>query len=112
MFYWVYFTFNFVAFPSLILYEFFIVLGKTPYKRLGCYSDKGGARPLPDLLFDVSANASKLSGQQWGVYLLEMVCKCAEQAKQRKYTHFGLQDYGKCYSGSNVKTTYDKASGA
>lgn len=65
---------------------------------------------MPELLFDVSANASKLTGSQWNYYMLEIVCKCAEEARGRKYTHFGVQDYGKCYSGPDVKTSYDKVS--
>lgn len=86
----------------------FFFIGKTPYKRLGCFQDKGGSRPLPELLFDVSYNASKLVGSQWNYNLLEIVCTCAEEAKQRKYTHFAIQDFGKCYSGPDVKNTYDK----
>ena len=87
-----------------------VFAGKTPYKRIGCYKDKGASqsRPLPELLFDVSSNASQLIGSQWNHYLLEIVCKCAEEAKLRKYTHFGVQDFGKCYSGSNVRKTFDK----
>jgi len=83
---------------------------KTPYKRIGCFADKGASktRPLPELLFDVSSNASQLVGSQWNYYLLEIVCKCAEEAKQRKYTHFGVQEYGKCYSGPDVKGTYNR----
>ena len=84
-------------------------LGKTPYKRLGCFQDKKGAsRPLPELLFDASANVSQLAGPSWNAYLLQLVCKCAEETKLKMYTHFGLQDYGKCYSGPAVSKTFGK----
>ena len=39
---------------------------------------------------------------------LDFLCRCAHATKDKKYTHFGIQEFGECLSGPQVKSTYDK----
>ena len=32
----------------------------------------------------------------------DIICRCAEKAKEKKYSHFGVQNYGKCIGPVDV----------
>ncbi|XP_028401439.1 vegetative cell wall protein gp1-like isoform X2 [Dendronephthya gigantea] len=76
------------------------------FKRKGCYKDKhDGIHPLPELLFTDRDSSSKvfsgttISSKDWGNYIQKLICRCAEQANQKRFTLFGIQHYGDCWSG-------------
>lgn len=73
-----------------------------PFKLLGCFKDsQQPTRTLPELLFTDKDKQSKVySGipigwGNWNSYLEDLVCRCSKKAKEKKYTHFGIQYYGK-----------------
>ena len=37
-----------------------------------------------------------------------MACRCAEKARQKGYTVFGLQFYGECWSGPNAELNFNR----
>ncbi|XP_048581714.1 uncharacterized protein LOC5511228 isoform X2 [Nematostella vectensis] len=85
------------------------------YKSVGCYRDLHlTPRPMPELLLtDVDKASNMYTGvqmddQQLPTYLPDLVCRCAKMANLKGYSHFGLQDYGSCWSGSRSGMTYDK----
>ena len=91
---------------SLCLYLFFInSLGTRPYTSVGCFNDSSTERALPELLFDDMEN---IDLEDWNEYLDTLVCRCAEEAYNAKYTHFAVQSLGRCYSGPNVQATYSQ----
>ena len=61
--------------------------------------------PLTELLFDDQEN---IDLENWDDFLDDLVCKCAAAATELKYTHFSIQSLGQCYSGPDVKDTYNK----
>lgn len=72
------------------------------FTQVGCFHDSGiKPRPLPQLLFtDHDKGSNKYSGKPihwggWDLYLSDLVCRCAEQAKAKGYNVFGVQHYGK-----------------
>ena len=36
-----------------------------------------------------------------------LACRCAEKAREKGYTMFGLQFYGECWSGSKAESRYN-----
>lgn len=36
-----------------------------------------------------------------------LACRCAERSKQDGFTYFGLQDYGRCFSGPHAASSYN-----
>ena len=74
-----------------------------PFKPVGCFKDnqKKNARPLGELLLtyrdrkSAKNNGTEINWGEWDVYLYELVCLCAQKAKEKKYSHFGLQHYGR-----------------
>ena len=60
---------------------------------------------MPQLLFDDQDN---IDLQDWDTYLEETICRCAEAALNKKYTHFALQNLGQCFSGPDVEETYNR----
>ena len=39
----------------------------------------------------------------------QVVTKCAQSTSRRRWSVFGLQYYGECWSGENALTTYNKS---
>ena len=39
-------------------------------------------------------------------FLSRLVCRCARAAQSQGFTHFGLQNYGACYSAAHASQTY------
>lgn len=72
---------------------------------IGCFNDNPAVHALPELLFDYSEN---IDLEDWNEYLDKLVCRCAEETFNAKYTHFAIQSLGKCYSGPSVQTTYNE----
>ena len=76
---------------------------KIAYENVGCFSDKESAsgRPLPELIMtDRDETSIVYSGKtigwtNWNTYIDDLACRCAEAAKLKGYTVFGLQDNGK-----------------
>ena len=56
------------------------------------------------MLFDDEA---KRKSQKWEDFLPDLICACAKAAKQKKYSHFGIQNFAQCWSGRNARKTYD-----
>ena len=73
------------------------------FTPVGCFNDKQQehGRPLPELLItDRDMKSPKFSGikvnwGEWDKYLNDIVCRCAAKAKEKKYSLFGVQNYGK-----------------
>ena len=85
-----------------------------PFKFVGCYKDrikKGVPRQLPVLLFtDRDKSSKRYSGKpidwgNWDTFIEDLVCRCAKEAKEKRYSHFGIQFYGRrvCYNTVYVK---------
>ena len=74
----------------------------TNYTKLGCFKDGRNPRPLPELLFTDRDAQSKVSSNKtidwnnWDTYIVDLVCRCANAAKAKKYSHFSIQYFGKC----------------
>lgn len=71
------------------------------YTKLGCFrDDRKKPRPLPQLLFTDRDSRSKVSSgktidwNNWDNYIVDLVCRCAEAAKDKKYAFFSLQYFG------------------
>ena len=80
----------------------FLSVCPVKFTQVGCFHDSGiKPRPLPQLLFtDRDKGSNNYSGKpihwgEWDVYLFDLVCRCAEQAKAKGYNVFGVQHYGK-----------------
>ena len=41
-----------------------------------------------------------------------LACRCAEKAKQKGYTVFGLQFYGECWSGPSAELNFNRDGGS
>ena len=72
------------------------------FKRKGCYKDRhDDIKPLPELLFTDRDSSSRLfsgttiASKDWGNYILKLICRCAEQANQKRFAFFGIQQYGR-----------------
>ena len=72
------------------------------FKRKGCYKDRhDDIKPLPELLFTDRDSSSRLfsgttiASKDWGNYILKLICRCAEQANQKRFSFFGIQQYGR-----------------
>ena len=93
----------------ILYFNFLFHTGSIPYRRIGCFADNQQLpRPLPELLFDESAFAKLMNYTSWNEYLPDAVCRCAEAAKMKTYSHFSLQEFGKCFSGPKAGSTYNK----
>ena len=71
------------------------------FERIGCFHDnKEAPRLLPSyLLNDRDENLPNFSGQlieweNWYEYLPDLVCRCAEKAKEKGWKLFGIQFWG------------------
>ena len=89
-----------------------------PFKFVGCYKDrikKGVPRQLPVLLFTDRDKSSKIySGKpidwgNWDTFIEGLVCRCAKEAKEKRYSHFGIQYYGRRISYDTVYVKYNAA---
>lgn len=72
------------------------------FERVGCFrDDQIVPRPVPDyIMTDRQKNLAIYSGQSidwrnWDVYMPQFLCRCAKEAKEKGYTIFGVQFYGK-----------------
>ncbi|XP_078375610.1 uncharacterized protein LOC144658960 isoform X2 [Oculina patagonica] len=73
------------------------------FVKVGCYKDK--TRPLPDLLLN---NRTQLGDwHDWGDFIKRLACSCANLARSKGFTYFGLQFFGECWSGVKPNTGYD-----
>ncbi|XP_078379184.1 uncharacterized protein LOC144662280 isoform X2 [Oculina patagonica] len=85
-----------------------------PFTPVGCFNDnqQKHGRPLPELLItDRDMNSVKYSGikvnwGEWDTYMNDIICRCAKKAKEMKYSHFGIQNYGECWSGPEAGGTF------
>lgn len=72
------------------------------YRTVGCYKDdQVDPRPLPELLAD-------LSGEVDWYDLEKVIRKCAQLAKDKDYTYFGMQSFGQCRSGKTAASSYNQ----
>ena len=69
------------------------------FERIGCYRDF--SRALFDyILTDMDSSLSIYSGmpvdwENFGTYIPDFACRCAQKAAEKGYDTFGLQFYGK-----------------
>jgi len=79
---------------------------------LGCYNDVRYNRGLSDYIMngrDYTTENFVAPEVQWGNYkewLDNFVCKCAQAALKRGYTHIGAQFFGECFGG--FQQAFDK----
>ncbi|XP_068686100.1 uncharacterized protein [Montipora foliosa] len=84
------------------------------FTKKGCFNDLRNPRPLRKLMFtDLDENAVKYSGfpVDWGrfdSYLEDVACRCAQVSKAKGFTHFGIEDFGECWSGKDSERVYNK----
>lgn len=83
------------------------------YVKVGCYKEQKNNVALPQELFqDRFANQPNYSGQNvdwadYSNYLKSLACRCAKKSQEKSFKYFGLQDYGRCFSGQHVASTYN-----
>ena len=71
------------------------------FEPIGCYKDT--SRPLDDyILTDRDSSLSIYSGipvdwKNFGIYITDFACRCAQKAAEKGYDTFGLQFYGKYF---------------
>lgn len=77
------------------------------YVNVGCFKDKSRkeARALPELLANYRGN---IDWNNLHEHEKEVVEKCAQKAKEKKYMYFAIQYYGECWSGATAPKTYDR----
>lgn len=97
-----------------LFHSTFITTGKSDYQRKGCYQERAEGDTsnwfnTPQLLFNHSDEA-RTRYNDWNVYMPELVCRCAEETKKAKFTHFAIKDLGVCVSGISVSDYYNKVS--
>ena len=69
------------------------------FEPIGCYKDT--SRPLDDyILTDRDSSLPIYSGipvdwKNFGTYIPDFACRCAQKAAEKGYDTFGLQFYGK-----------------
>ncbi|CAB4031205.1 Hypothetical predicted protein [Paramuricea clavata] len=87
------------------------------FKPVGCFKDRSRSknRALGRLLITDRDRSDKkrYSGKDidwfnYGVYIHDLACRCAKFAKEKGFSHFGLQFYGECWSGPTAGITYLK----
>ncbi|XP_028514921.1 uncharacterized protein LOC110239313 isoform X2 [Exaiptasia diaphana] len=77
------------------------------YRAIGCYQDHF-KRPLPFEILNERDVTSKVYGgrridwNNWNSYMPQFACRCAQLAKAKGYTIFGLQFFGECWSGPTL----------
>jgi len=82
------------------------------YEVRGCYKDKLGARALPKyILNERDFTLSNWDGYfvdwyNWEIYMPQLMCRCANKAKELGFRYFGLQYFGECWAGND--TSYAK----
>lgn len=77
------------------------------YVKVGCFKDNSRkeARALPELLANYRGN---IDWNNLHTHEKEVVEKCAQKAKEKKYMYFAIQYYGECWSGPTSPWTYDR----
>ncbi|KXJ18052.1 Fibropellin-1 [Exaiptasia diaphana] len=83
-------------------------------KRVGCFkSFLGWHRSLPDLILtDRDEKSPQTSGltmpdwDNWGHYMADIACRCAELAKKSGYKFIGIEYYGECWGSLSVKADH------
>eukprot|EP00794_Sanderia_malayensis_P018008 gene18007-19809_t len=85
------------------------------FKALGCYKDEMvDPRPLPQMIITErdsghpSWNGRYVEWNNWDAYMVKAICRCAEKTKSMKYTYFGMQFFGECWSGPEAGGSYSK----
>lgn len=73
------------------------------YKKLGCF--KANSKPLDTLLI---TDRGKVDWENWEAYVHSLACRCTEATRKRGFTHFGLQNFGECWSGSDADKRYKR----
>ena len=73
------------------------------YTKIGCFKDdRKNPRPVPVLVFtdrDVSSDVwsgNTIGWPNWDTYIVDLVCRCANESRARNYSHFSIQYYGNC----------------
>ena len=70
------------------------------FVKKGCFNDLANPRALPYLLFtDIDNTSSSFSDfpvdwGSWDDYLGDVVCRCAQRAKAKGYSYFGIENFG------------------
>ncbi|XP_031558859.1 uncharacterized protein LOC116295232 isoform X3 [Actinia tenebrosa] len=78
------------------------------YEKVGCYNNN---RAFPILLFtDSNSNSPKYSNvsldlSHWNSYIMDLTCRCAAKTKEHNYKYFSLQNFGECWSSSELETS-------
>eukprot|EP00112_Aurelia_sp_Birch-Aquarium-sp1_P005417 Seg1615.3 transcript_id=Seg1615.3/GoldUCD/mRNA.D3Y31 product="hypothetical protein" protein_id=Seg1615.3/GoldUCD/D3Y31 len=82
----------------------------TYYEPGGCFKDnQNKPRPLPDYLMnerDYSTdnwNGHLINWRNWNTYSPQMICRCAQKAKEMGKKTFSIQFYGECWTGDESK---------
>ncbi|XP_065056381.1 uncharacterized protein LOC135684674 [Rhopilema esculentum] len=87
----------------------------TYYEPVGCFKDKQAVpRPLPDYVMNErdytisNWNEHLIDWKNWNTYSPQMICRCAEKAKELGRKTFSLQFYGECWTGDESSINYAK----
>lgn len=87
---------------TLMIYDYFLEKCDVPFHKIGCFQDDMQVpRPLPVLLFTDRDETSPVSSgialdwNNWSAYLTKLVCRCSKAAKDKGYSFFSIQFYGK-----------------
>jgi len=82
---------------------------------IGCFADDlHPPRPVPNYIMnerDYTAkgwNKHLIDWKNWVTYSPQMICRCAEAAKQGGYNYFAIQFWGECWTGNDTTVNYNR----
>jgi len=86
---------------------------ETDFSPLGCYHDNQiKPRPVPNYPMNErdksiqNWNGNEVDWEKWNSYLPQLVCRCAQIAKDIGDDIFAIQFYGECWTGKTGHSNY------
>lgn len=98
---------------SRVKYSFFVTEDTScptvAFEKVGCFRDlhQKLARQLPEYITNgrdptvkTGFSGKRIDWRNWDIFVPDFACRCAMKAKDKNYTFFGMQFYGKrnCFS--------------
>jgi len=88
---------------------------ETAFSPVGCFHDNQmKPRPVPNYPMNerdktiTNWNGHEVEWERWNFYLPQLICRCAQMAKDIGDDIFAIQFYGECWTGSTGKSNYQR----
>jgi len=92
---------------------------ETKFSPVGCFSDTMiSPRPMPNYAMNErdrsidNWNGFMIDWQNWNTYLPQLVCRCAQVARDFGHDLFAIQFYGECWTGKRGASNYHRDGGS